>query len=81
MAIQNPQSKLWDSYGIVTEVTPYHRYYIKTQEGRVLVHNRCFLCQHVPTSIPAAAPQQKVTHCDHTQEQPPRHSTRTIHPK
>ena len=53
VAIQNPRSKLWDTYGVVTEISPHRRYYIKTQRGRVLVCNRHFLRRRVPASIPA----------------------------
>ena len=52
VAAQNPQSRLWDIYGIVTEIGPHRRYYIKTTGGRVLVRNRCFLRCLVPTSVP-----------------------------
>ena len=52
VAVQNPQSKLWDIYGIVTEIGPHRRYYIKTTGGRVLVRNRRFLRRRVPISVP-----------------------------
>ena len=50
VAVQNPQSRLWDIYGIVTEIGPHRRYYIKTTGGRVLVRNRRFLRRRVPAS-------------------------------
>ena len=31
VAIQNPQTKAWDIYGIVIEISPQRRYYIKTK--------------------------------------------------
>ena len=40
VAIQNPNTKLWDIYGIVTDIGPHRRYYIKTQGGHVLMQNR-----------------------------------------
>ncbi len=43
VAIQNPTSKMWDIYGTITAIGPHRRYFIKTQSGRVLVRNRCFL--------------------------------------
>ena len=46
------QTKIWDIYGTVTEISPQRRYYIKTKGGRVLVCNRRFLRRHIPTSIP-----------------------------
>ena len=51
VAVQNPQSRLWDIYGIVTEIGPHRRYYIKTTGGRVLVRNRRFLRRLVPASV------------------------------
>ena len=51
VAVQNPQSQLWDIYGIVTEIGPHRRYYIKTTGGRVLVRNRRFLRRRVPASV------------------------------
>ena len=52
VAVQNPQSRLWDIYGIVTEISPHRRYYIKTTGGRSLVRNGHFLRHRVPTSVP-----------------------------
>ena len=72
VSIQNQRSKLWDNYGVITEISPHRRYYIKTQEGRVLVHNRRFLRRHVPASIPANTQQTEVTHHDLSQDPPPR---------
>ena len=51
VAVQNPQSRLWDIYGIVTEIGPHRRYYIKTTGGRVLIRNRHFLHRCVPVSL------------------------------
>ena len=68
VAIQNSQTKAWDIYGVVTEVSPERRYYVKTQGGRVLVRNRCFLRRRTPTSIP-----NHTTGCSqpHTPQPPP----------
>ena len=64
VAIQNKETKRWDIYGIVTDIGPHRRYYIKTQSGRVLVRNRRFLRKRVPTSIPngysTATPTQPI---------------------
>ena len=46
IAIQNPCSKLWDIYGVITAILPKRRYYIRTS------CNRCFLRRCVPLSIP-----------------------------
>ena len=43
VAIQNPCTKLWDTYGSIIDISPNRRYYIKTSSGRVLVRNRRFL--------------------------------------
>lgn len=47
-----PDNKLWDIYGRVTDIGPYHRYYVKTQSGCVLIRYCRFLRRLVPTSIP-----------------------------
>ncbi len=44
VAIQNPTSKSWD---VVTVVSPYRRYFVRTQSGRVLVCNRWFLFANI----------------------------------
>ena len=51
MAIQDPDSKLWDVYGVVTAIGPYRRYFVKTQSGRVFVRNRQFLRKRIAVSI------------------------------
>ena len=40
VALQNPQTKLWDIYGTVVAVGPHRRYHIKTLSGHILVRNR-----------------------------------------
>ena len=52
VAVQNSTTKRWDIYGVVTEVSPHRRYYVKTVGGRVLVRNRRFLRRRVPTVTP-----------------------------
>ena len=51
VALQNHKTKRWDIYGTVTDISPDRRYFIKTQSGRVFVHNRRFLCHHIPPSL------------------------------
>ena len=51
VAVQNPRTKLWDTYGVVTSMGPYHQYYVKTGKGNVLVRNRCFLWCRAPVSV------------------------------
>ena len=55
VTIQNSKSKLWDIYGIVTDISPHRKYYVKTSSGRVLVRNRHF-CAAV-----SLCPSQQVT--------------------
>ena len=80
VAIQNPRTKLWDIYGIITAISPNRRYYVKTSSGRVLVRNRRFLRRRVPLSIPL--PSGTTTLDPHTDPlpPPPRHSTRVKYP-
>lgn len=73
VAIHNPRTKLWDIYGIIIDVSPNRRYYIKTSSGRVLVRNRRFLRRRVPLSVPPS-------HNPTTTAAPPRHSTRLKRP-
>ena len=47
VSIKNPQTKLCDTYGIITEIGAHCCYYIKTQSGCILVRNRHFLRCHV----------------------------------
>ena len=43
VAIQNPETKLWDIYGTVADIGSFRHYYVKTAGGRVLVRNHRFL--------------------------------------
>ena len=43
VALQNPQTNLWDIYSTVVAVGPHYYYCVKTMSGRVLVRNRRFL--------------------------------------
>ena len=52
VAIQHPQTKLWETYGTVIAVSPHRKYYVKTQSGRVFVRNRRFIKKRTPLSIP-----------------------------
>ena len=56
VAIQNHNTKMWDTYGIVTEIGPHRRYFIKTHGGRVLVRNRRFIRRRVPITPIDATP-------------------------
>ena len=77
VAIQNSDSKCWEIYGIVTDIGPNRRYYIKTQGGRVLVRNRRFLRRRVPLSVPGGNQQQNAeTEMTNPNSPPPRRSRR-----
>ncbi len=52
VAVQNHETKRWDTYGTVAEIGPHRRYFIKTQSGRILVRNRRFLRRRIPPSFP-----------------------------
>ena len=51
VAVQNPETKLWDIYGIVSEIGPHRKYYVRTQRGRVLTRNRRFIRKRVDIPI------------------------------
>ena len=61
VAVQNPVSKAWDIYGVVTTISPHRRYFIRTQSGRVLVRNRRFLRKRTAISIYAPVEPTQVS--------------------
>ena len=76
VAVQNPQTKAWDIYGIVTEISPERCYYIKTRGGKVFVCNHHFLRCRIPTSIPDHTTQSGCSQPLTPQPPPPRRSSR-----
>ena len=56
VAVQNPRTKLWDTYGVVTAIRPHRKYHVKTKNGTMLIRNRHFLRRRVPASIPEGIP-------------------------
>ena len=52
VAIQNPRKNLWDTYGIITAISPNRKYSIKISSGRVFPQNLRFLRRRVPMSMP-----------------------------
>jgi len=48
IALQDPRTKLWDTYGIVVGVGPHRQYMIKTAAGQTLTRNRKFIKRRVP---------------------------------
>ena len=86
VALQHPQTKMWDIYGTVVDIGPHRRYFIKTQNGRILTRNRLFLRRRTATSLlpsttpaPPEQPQQTFPQQSTSAEvcSSPRHSTRT----
>ena len=53
VAIQNPITKMWNIYGVITAIGLFRRYFVKTKGGCVLVRNRRFLRKRSPLSIAA----------------------------
>ena len=52
VAVQDPRTKWWDTYGIVTAIGHQRQYYIKTQKGGTLIRNRRFIRHRVSDSVP-----------------------------
>ena len=65
VAVQNPKTKLWDTYGVVISIGPHRQYHVKTASGNVLKRNRRFLRRRIPASI-----FQSETNMGTTQDQP-----------
>ena len=77
VAIQNDTTKRWDIYGVITEIGPHRRYYVKTTSGRVLTRNRRFLRRRVPWSPPPTSrPEDRSTHTGDRSTRPGYRSTR-----
>ncbi len=58
VAIQNPSTKRWDTYGIIIRIGPHRQYHIKMTNGRTLIRNRRFIRRRVPVTpqIPVEPP-------------------------
>ena len=77
VAIQNDTTKRWDIYGVITEIGPHRRYYVKTTSGRVLTRNRRFLRRRVPWSPPPTSrPEDRSTRTGDRSTRPGDRSTR-----
>ena len=50
VAVQDPHSKLWNLYGVVVDIGPYRRYFVKMTNGHILTRNRRFLRRRIPLS-------------------------------
>ena len=42
VALQNPVTKRWDIYGVISDIGQRRQYYIKTAGGTVFIHNAAF---------------------------------------
>ena len=75
VAIQNPLTKQWDIYGVVTHIGPYRQYHVKLINGRVLVRNRRFIRCRVP-AIPFRPSEVHVPPAEPPSPPPLRRSSR-----
>ena len=75
VAIQNPLTKQWDIYGVVTHIGPYRQYHVKLINGRVLVRNRRFIRRRVP-AIPFRPSEVHVPPAEPPSPPPLRRSSR-----
>ena len=66
VSVQDHRTGRWDQYGVITEVGPYRRYYVRLAGGRILVRNRRHLRRRYgyATPDPAAAEQRGATTSD-----------------
>ena len=55
VVLQNPITKLWDTYGIIVSVEPHCKYRVRIKSGKVLVRNCRFLCLRRAVSNPLQA--------------------------
>ena len=56
VAIQDPATKRWSRHGVITDVGPHRRYYVRLPSGRVLTRNRRFLRQRYGHAAPDSPP-------------------------
>jgi len=80
VAVQNPQTKLWDTYGMVTAIGPQRQYHVKTSRGTVLIRNRRFIRRRVPESVPYLREPEETRAVEEAQGPPPRQSHRLRKP-
>ena len=80
VAIQNQDTKHWDRYGIVVDISRYRRYFIKTGNGRILVRNRRFIRRRVPMSLLAGLNHEEDPPVPPHPQHPPRRSAQTHRP-
>ena len=61
--MQNRESKLFDIYGTVIFIdNKFRKYSIKTDNGRMLIRNRKFICKRVPRSLLMSDPDHRPKH-------------------
>ena len=52
VAVQDKNTKRFDTFGIAVYIENFRKYFVKTTSGRLLVRNRRFIRKRVPTSLP-----------------------------
>ena len=77
VAVQDPRTKLWDTYGMVTAIGPQRQYYIKTQKGGTLIRNTRFIRRRVSDSVPYFRIPESPKAADHM-PQPQYHQSQRI---
>ena len=85
VAIQNPSTKQWDTYGIIMQIGPYRQYHVKLTNGRVLIRNRRFIRRHIPVtplapSEPPCSPPSPLPSPQPPPTQPPQALRRSSRP-
>ena len=58
-AIQNRETKLFDTCGVVIDVDKFRKHVIKTANGRILTRSRRFIRKRVPNSLLTANHNQQ----------------------
>ena len=52
VAVQDDRTKRWDRHGVICEVGPHRRYYVRLSSGRVLTRNRRHLRRRYGHAMP-----------------------------
>ena len=56
VAVQDHRTGRWDRYGVIADVGPYRRYYVRLAGGRVLVRNRRHIRRRYGHATPDPSP-------------------------
>ena len=52
VVLQNHDSKRWDTYGVIVDVGPHRKYFIRLASGRILTRNRRFIRRRYAYALP-----------------------------